>query len=262
MKRVLKSFFSLVLFSILIMGCGGKPKVISGGAENNAAGGSTGIFSDGGTMNSPNQSPIPSMSPDLHNVVVEDALNTTKYVYLNVKENGKKFWIATLKQEVEIGGSYFYRGGLLKTKFESKEHNRTFDTIYLVSNITPANHGNTETISDGGNIPTETDKKTGPRKIDVEGSVKISEIVANPQKYAGKTIQISGECTKINPNIMGVNWIHLKDGSRDDYDLVITSDVAVPEGHVVTMTGTVALDKDFGAGYRYEIILEGGKMVR
>lgn len=262
MKRVLKSFFSLVLFSLLIMGCGNKPKVISGETENNASGGSTGIFSEGSNMASPNQSPIPAMSPDLHNVVVEDALNTTKYIYLHVKENGKKFWIATLKQEVEIGESYFYRGGLLKTNFESKEHNRTFDTIYLVSSITPADHGHTETLSDGGNTPTETAKKTGPRKIDVEGSVKISAIVANPQKYAGKTIQISGECTKINPNIMGVNWIHLKDGSQDEYDLVITSDVLVPEGHVVTMTGTVALNKDFGAGYRYEIILEGGKMVR
>ena len=28
-----------------------------------------------------------------------------------------------------------------------------------------------------------------------------------------KTIQISGKCSKTNPNIMGRNWIHIKDGS-------------------------------------------------
>jgi hypothetical protein len=95
-----------------------------------------------------------------------------------------------------------------------------------------------------------------------KGDVNIADIVANPTKYAGQTIQISGECTKGNPNIMGRHWIHLKDGSLDDYDLVITSDIIVPEGHTVTMTGIVALNKDFGAGYRYDIILEGAKIVQ
>jgi hypothetical protein len=60
---------------------------------------------------------------------------------------------------------------------------------------------------------------------------------------------------------MGKNWLHLKDGSQDDYDLVVTSDMMVPEGHVVTVSGVVALDKDFGAGYRYDIIVEDGKII-
>jgi hypothetical protein len=44
--------------------------------------------------------------------------------------------------------------------------------------------------------------------------------------------------------------------------LVITSDVSVPKGHVITMTGKVALNKDFGANYEYDIILEEGEIVR
>ena len=70
-----------------------------------------------------------------HNVKVEEVLNTTKYSYLYVSENDEKFWIAVPRMEVEIGGIYHYTGGLLKKNFESKEYNRVFETIYLVSNL-------------------------------------------------------------------------------------------------------------------------------
>ena len=96
----------------------------------------------------------------------------------------------------------------------------------------------------------------------MKGSVKIADLVADPKKYSGKTIQISGQCTKVNPNIMGRNWMHLKDGSKDDYDLVITSSVLIPEGHTVTMVGKVVLNKDFGSGYKYAILLEEGEVVK
>jgi hypothetical protein len=36
----------------------------------------------------------------------------------------------------------------------------------------------------------------------------------------------------------------------------------VPKGHTITMTGVVALNKDFGASYQYDIILEEGKVVQ
>ena len=78
----------------------------------------------------------------------------------------------------------------------------------------------------------------------------------------GKTIQISGQCVKLNPNIMGRNWVHLQDGSKDDYDLVITCDVQIPVGHTVTLTGKVVLNKDFGSGYKYDILLEEGQLVQ
>ena len=61
---------------------------------------------------------------------------------------------------------------------------------------------------------------------------------------------------------MGRNWVHLNDGTNKDQDLVVTTDVLIPEGHAVTMVGTVALDKDFGAGYQYGILLEGGTLVK
>ncbi|MCP4978199.1 MAG: hypothetical protein GY931_18780, partial [Maribacter sp.] len=82
------------------------------------------------------------------------------------------------------------------------------------------------------------------------------------KKYEGHTIQLSGKCVKVNPNIMDRNWIHLQDGSKNDFDLVITSNTFVPEGSAITIRGTVVLNKDFGAGYKYDLILENGTLVK
>ena len=60
---------------------------------------------------------------------------------------------------------------------------------------------------------------------------------------------------------MGRNWIHIKDGSKDDYDLVITSNTFVKEGSMITIKATVTLNKDFGAGYKYDLILENGIII-
>lgn len=202
---------------------------------------------------------------EVHTVEVIDVLPTSKYIYLSVKENDKIFWIATTKQEVQAGELYYYRGGLLKTNFYSQEYDRTFDQIYLVSKIVAANHGQ---VTAEQAIKIETHGKDNntytpaPRDIQREGSVRIAEIINSPTQYEGQTIQISGECVKVNRNIMGRHWLHLKDGSKDDYDLVITSEQAVPEGHIVTIQATVGLNKDFGAGYRYDIILENGVVLQ
>lgn len=98
--------------------------------------------------------------------------------------------------------------------------------------------------------------------VDVPGSTKIADLFAEPKKYGGKTIQVSGTCTKVNPNIMGRNWIHVRDKSKGDPELVITTDAPVAEGQAVTIIGTVVLNKDFGAGYNYDILLEGGRLVK
>jgi hypothetical protein len=200
--------------------------------------------------------------------MVNEVLQATRYVYLNVSENNSKFWIATRKQDIKKGEHYFYRGGLLKTNFESKEYNKVFDTIYLISNLVSQDHskhadafpGNTkksESVTLKEDIPTHTDNI-----VEHKGSLKISELIKDPKKYEGHTIQLSGTCVKVNPNIMERNWIHLQDGSQNDYDLIITSATFVPEGSSITIRGTVVLNKDFGAGYKYDLILEEGTLVQ
>jgi hypothetical protein len=207
-------------------------------------------------------------SNQLHTVTVNEVLPAQKYVYVHVTEGNQQYWVATMKKEITVGGAYFFRGGLLKTNFESKEYNRMFDKIYLVSQFVPSAHG--DDIHSGTSMKatlntSDIDKSNQDKpvkQIKKSGSISIAELVSNPQKYEGQTVQVSGVCFKINPKIMGRNWIHLRDGSRDDFDLVITSDEFVPEGMEVTLSALVVLNKDYGSGYKYDLILEDGKVMK
>jgi len=256
----------VLLCSSMLVACDNGPKVIQSTKEPEKTQ-KSGIFTpDPSTqvITSTNQ----SFSDELHTVSVNEVLQATRYVYLNVSEGNSKFWIATRKQEIKKGETYFYRGGLLKTNFESKEYNKVFDTIYLISNLVSQDHSkHTDNLNTSvqksaptaqkEDIPTHTDKI-----VEHKGTIKIAELVKDPKKYEGHTIQLSGKCVKVNPNIMKRNWIHLQDGSKDDFDLVITSNTFVPEGSAITIRATVVLNKDFGAGYKYDLILENGTLVQ
>jgi len=58
--------------------------------------------------------------------------------------------------------------------------------------------------------------------------------------------------------VLGKNWLHLKDGSgkpgSDDLTVTTTQHAAV--GDVVTIKGVVHLDRDFGSGYSYAVLIE------
>lgn len=55
---------------------------------------------------------------------------------------------------------------------------------------------------------------------------------------------------------MGKNWIHLEDESGASKTLTITSQSALEPGKSGSFEGTITLNKDFGAGYQYDVILE------
>lgn len=266
----IKSIVLLVL-TLSVVACKKGPKVIYTTTDTESTSKSSGIFDGESSSASTKAQTSGTLSNDIHSVVVKEILPATKYNYLKVSEGGEQFWIAVRKQEVKVGETYFYKKALLKTNFESKEHNKVFDKIYLVTSLVQSNHGNNsssltkDTSHDGHNHETETKEVASTKTnkvVQKAGSIKIANLVKDPKKYEGKTVQLNGKCVKVNPNIMNRNWIHLKDGTKDDYDLVITSDAFVPEGSQVTIKATVVLNKDFGAGYKYDLILENGTVVK
>lgn len=97
-----------------------------------------------------------------------------------------------------------------------------------------------------------------------EGVIKLTDLFSNKKDYSGKSVKVKGKVTKVNPSIMGKNWIHIQDGTsfEDQYDLTITSDFIPEVGTIITVEGIIALDKDFGYGYAYPIILEEGKLIQ
>jgi hypothetical protein len=98
-----------------------------------------------------------------------------------------------------------------------------------------------------------------------DGGLSISDVWAKRKALAGKAVTVRGTVVKFNGGIMGRNWFHVQDGSGaaadGTNDLTITSDAVVRVGDVVTVTGTVAVDKDFTAGYAYAVMLENAKLV-
>jgi len=251
MKKQNLNILYLTTIVLFIVACDSKPRVIDSESALEAS-----------EIPSFNQSPTTNnTSSEEHKVVVNEVLNTDKYTYLNVSEKGEKFWVAVQKMDVEIGDTYYYKGGLLKKNFYSQEFDRVFETVYLVSEIWKEPSG-----SGGGSAMKEAHSKThGGETVDLEignikpaeGAIKIGELFSNKEKYNGKSIKITGKCIKVNPMIMNRNWIHIKDSSTEDFDLTVTTAENVPLGAVVTLEGTIALDRDFGAGYRYDIIMEG-----
>ncbi len=255
-KIKLMNYLVIVVIVIFFTGCNNDPK----GSNDDDSDGYTKIIEEITEKQSSSNKMNPVVNNRMHQVKVKEILAATKYLYLLVQENNEEFWIAVRKQDIQIGETYFYNGGLLKTNFKSNEHDKVFDKIYLVTSLVKSNHGD---HGDKKKLELEGSKIVKNNKTpEVKGSVKISELVNNQKKYEGKTIQISGRCSKTNPNIMGRNWIHIKDGSMDNYDLVITSDHFVKEGSMVTIKAKVTLNKDFGAGYSYKLILEDGIIIQ
>jgi hypothetical protein len=75
---------------------------------------------------------------------------------------------------------------------------------------------------------------------------------------SGHHVQLRGKIVKVNNAIMHRNFLHLRDGTGKEgsNDLTITSQDTAEVGDEVVVTGTLTVDKDFGAGYTYPILLE------
>ncbi len=91
-----------------------------------------------------------------------------------------------------------------------------------------------------------------------EDEVSIAQIFADPASFENKTVKVRGTVVKVNEQIMGKNWIHIQDGTEHDgsFDLTITTGELVKKGSVTGFEGTIILNKDFGYGYVYDVIME------
>ena len=91
----------------------------------------------------------------------------------------------------------------------------------------------------------------------------IAQISQQRNELANKEITVRGQVTRYNAQIMGRNWVHIQDGTKDGnaVDLTITTDNTVKVGDVVTFKGILVLNKDFGAGYSYDMIMEKAQLV-
>jgi len=205
-----------------------------------------------------------NLDPNVHKVVVNEVKQAKVYTYLNVSENDHEYWMAIAKKEVEEGDVYYYTQSLEMKDFESKELDKTFDAIYFVDKISDKPIKLSPRMM--GNNPhskVQTNLKNDVSVNPAADGITIAELFSNKDQYSGELIKIKGQVIKYNSEIMGKNWVQIQDGTNFDnnFELTITTRDQVKRGDIVTFEGKITLNKDFGAGYAYDVVMEEGKML-
>ena len=92
-----------------------------------------------------------------------------------------------------------------------------------------------------------------------DGGKTVAELYAEKDQLAGQKVTVRGKVVKTNAGIMDKNWLHVRDGSGAEgtNDLTVTTSGELPKvGDTVLVTGALTLNKDFGMGYQYPVIVE------
>lgn len=205
---------------------------------------------------------------------VAETMNSGGYTYARLTVDGKDTWIAGSEFPVKVGDQLTAAVDMPMENFRSRTLNRDFPIIYFVREVA-LNGQALSAAAAGGTMPALAGSHGGsdgaasaepeePTLIaavaPVPGSVKIADVWAKRAALSGKPLVLRGQIVKVNLAIMGTNWYHLQDGSgvvKDGtHDLVVTSAAELKAGDVVTVNGTLTTDKDFGAGYAYDAIVE------
>ena len=191
---------------------------------------------------------------DVFEGVVLETLNGGGYTYMHIEDASKnKHWVAVTGVAIEKGTEVRLTEEMRAEKFESKSLNRTFDSIIFASNLQTRTK-----VSESGNLALITEiVKESPYKQ--KDTLSVKEAIEKRVSLKDKTIAVRGKVVKASANILERNFIHIQDGTSDGAEvgrIVFTSKELPKVGDIVTARGVVNVDKNFGSGYVYKIIVE------
>ena len=190
---------------------------------------------------------------------VAETMNAAGYTYLLIESEGMKVWAAAPETAVKAGDLVQTELGMAMHDFTSKTLNRSFELVYFVSAV--------ENLSEPALPPGSVNTESGGAQERVDAAVTqlepgqdIAYVYANRAALAGQRISLRGTVVKYNANILGTNFIHIQDGSGTvadrNNDLTVTSKTESAVNEQVVLTGTIILDKDFGNGYQFPVLME------
>ncbi len=203
--------------------------------------------------------------PDVVGKVVT-TMNSGGYTYVEIDTGAKKkIWAAGPSALVKVGDTVGFTGGSAMQGFTSKTLKRTFDTIYFVGALQVASGPSGAASVPAGKNVTERSPKVEVGKVaKAEGGLTVAEVFAQASKLSGKQVVLRGKVVKFNGGIMGKNWLHIQDGTGEakTNDLTVTTDATPEVGDTVVIKGLLTTDKDFGAGYKYAVIVEDATVTK
>ncbi|OHX66351.1 hypothetical protein [Flammeovirga pacifica] len=194
------------------------------------------------------------LGENTHKVVVKEQMSGGGYLYINVTEDDQEYWMAIPGRPVNIGATYYYDGGMEMQNFQSKTLQRTFERIIFAEGIR-------DNVSGEVKVENKSTPQGSPQVSKIEkapNGISIAELFENPKKYENKQVIIKGQVVKVNNGVMNVNFVHLQDGTigKGEYDVTLTTNDNFKVGEVATIKGGVILNKNFGSGYVYDVLIE------
>ena len=210
----------------------------------------------------------PAAGPTATGTVVE-TMNAANYTYVRVNTDDGEIWAAANRFDVAVGDVVTVPLEMPMQDFHSDTLDRTFPMVYFASHI--LRDGETPQPAMPANHPPIAPAAAGPPGADepiepAEGGVTVADVWSNAARLAGTQVTVRGRVVKYNGGILGTNWIHIQDGSgsADDgsNDITVTTLGNAAVGDVVTATGTVVTDQDFGAGYSYKVMIKDADLIR
>lgn len=229
--------------------------------------------------------PMPAAGLTLRGKVIEK-IDVDQYSYLRLAlQGGASTWTAVPRSELTVGQEVTLRDAQEMRDFRSSTLQRTFPTIYfgaLESGTTahgsqqPAGARISPLASSSGEPPPGAASPHSPPAPPQEvpfGAVQkatgpnghtVATLHEERERLAGATVRVRGTIVKSISGVMGRTFAHLRDGSGGHdaaTDLTVTTTAELVPGTQVLLEGTLAIDRDFGAGYRYPVILEDAQVL-
>jgi hypothetical protein len=200
---------------------------------------------------------------------VAEIIKVERYTYVQVDTGKEKIWAAAPEFHGKVGDKVVVPQGLVMKNFHSNTLERDFELVHFVVAISGGK--NDQAIEQraqmvSGHPP--MGGKSSQQQIDLskvekaEDGKTVEEIFAGKEDLAGKQVLVRGKVVKFLPQIMGKNWLHLQDGSGSEgtNDLTVTTTAMAEVGDLVLVNGKVSVNRDFGYGYNYEVILEDAEI--
>lgn len=217
--------------------------------------------------------PATSNPAELKGEVLE-VLDAAAYTYLRLKTPAGETWAAVSRAPVKKGSQVTIFDPARMQDFESKSLRRTFPVIYFGSvgvaggseaaraslQAPPDGGTNLERIH-GGVAKTPFADPVKVAKAEGANARTVAQINAERSALSNKQVRVRGTVVKVTPNVMGTNWVHLRDGSgsaKDDtHDILVTTKDKPKVGDIVVASGIVKTDVNLGSGYVYKVLVEG-----
>ncbi|TAK45005.1 MAG: nucleotide-binding protein [Betaproteobacteria bacterium] len=174
------------------------------------------------------------------------------YSYLRLRTQDGEIWAAVTKAPVRKGAEVTIENAMVMNNFRSPSLNRTFDRIVFGS------LGGADSAAAPAAGDAKIAKAQGPE------ARTVAEVIGRKAELKDKAVAVRGKVVKFTANVMGKNWVHLRDGSGSaqdrSNDILVTTKDPAQLGNVVVARGVVRTDIDLGSGYSYPVLIDDARL--